>query len=121
MAQVVEAEEIKGVLHPTSHGFGWHADVLHRVGQLVLHRLGHERGQWVLPHEADDVGEVPRTVVLRRAPFHRDRAGQRPAAEVGHEPVDGPEQRSFPGTRFPDDHPEFALGDVQVDPIQCWP
>ena len=69
-----------------------HPEVLHGVGQLVLDGLGHEAGQRVLAHEADDVGQIARPVVPGRPPVHGDRPRQRPAAEVRDQTVDRPQQ-----------------------------
>ena len=119
--QVLEAEQIDGVLHASAHGIGGHAEVLHGVGQLVLDRLGHERGQRVLPDEADDVGQIARSIVLRRPPVHRHGTGEHAAAEVRNQPVDRPQQGRLPGTRFPDHHAQLTLGDVERDPVQRRP
>mgnify|MGYP000013354233 CR=1 FL=1 len=53
---------VERLLDPESHDVGREADRLHAVGELVLDEIGHEPGQRILRHDADDVGELARRV-----------------------------------------------------------
>ena len=81
-AQLGDAQQVEGLLHPLPHDGLGHRELLHGVGQLLLHRVHHEAGQRVLPDHAHDVGEVARRVVARVSTVDDDAAGQVSAGEV---------------------------------------
>ena len=78
---------------------GGDAERLHAVGQLLLDRVGDEAGERVLPDVPDDVGEVARPVLAGVAAGDGHPAGQQPAGEVRHQPVDGAQQRRLARSR----------------------
>ena len=114
-AQLGDAEQVERLLHPLAHHGLGDRELLHRVGQLLLDRVGHEAGQRVLPDHADDVGEVAGRMGAGVAAVDDHPAGEVPAGEVRHEPVDRAEQRRLAGAGRADDHAQLALGDLEVD------
>ena len=62
IAELGDAEQVERLLDPLAHHRRRDGELLHRVGELLLHRVGDEPGQRVLPHHAHDVGEVSRGV-----------------------------------------------------------
>ena len=68
VAQILETEQVDGVLDAPAHGVGGHAKVLHGVGKLVLDSLGHEGGQRVLSDVAHDVSELAGPMVAGGSP-----------------------------------------------------
>ena len=87
-------EQVERLLDPLAHHRLGHRELLHGVGQLLLHRVGDEAGQRVLADHADDVGEVARRVVAGVATVDDDPPGQVATGEVRHEPVDRTEEAS---------------------------
>ena len=62
IAELGDAEQVERLLHPLAHHRRRDGQLLHRVGELLLDGVGHEAGQGVLAHHADDVGELARRV-----------------------------------------------------------
>ena len=114
-AELVQAEEVQGVLHPPPHGRRGDAQVLHGVGELVLDGVGDEAGRRVLADHADHVGQLPRREVAGGAAVDHDLAGQPTAREVGYQAVDGPQQGGLARAGRADDHAQLALLEVQVE------
>ena len=118
--QVGDAEQVERLLHPLAHGVGRHRQLLHRVGELLLHGVGDEAGEGVLPDDADHVGEVARAVGAGVAPVDDDAPGEVAAGEVGDEAVDGAEEGGLAGAGGADHEAELALVDREVDVAQAW-
>ncbi len=118
VAQVGEAEQVEGLLHPAAHDVAGQSQRLHAVGEFVLHRVGDEVCQRVLPHGADQVGEFARPVLAGVPAADGDPAVQHPAGEVRHQAADRPQQGGLAGARRPHQQAEFTLGDGEVDPAQ---
>ena len=107
-------EQVERLLDPLAHHRLGHGELLHGVGQLLLHRVGDEAGQRVLPDHAHHVGQVAGRVVAGVAAVDDDPPGQVATGEVRHEPVDGTEQRRLPRSGRPDHDAELALGHREV-------
>ena len=118
VAQLGDAEQVERLLHPLAHHGSGDGELLHRVGQLLLHGVGDEAGQRVLPDHADHVGQVAGRVVAGVAAVDDDPPGQVAAGEVRHQPVDRAEQRRLPRPGRPDDDAQLALGHREVDVAQ---
>ena len=58
IAELSDAEQIERLLHPLAHHRGRNGQLLHRVGELLLHGVGHEAGQGVLAPHPHDVWEL---------------------------------------------------------------
>ena len=77
VAQLGDAEQVERLLDPASHRVGGQPELLHPVGELLLHRVGDEAGGRVLADVADQVGALAR----RRSGSRRARrAGRCPRA-----------------------------------------
>ncbi len=118
VAQVGETEQVEGLLDALAHHLRWNGQLLHPVGEFLLHRVGDEAGQRVLPHHPDHVGQFTRRVVRGVPAVDGDPAAQGAAGEVRHQTVHGAEQGRLADTRPADHQAEFALRDVQVDVAQ---
>ena len=93
-AQVGDAEEVERLLDPLAHHRLRHRELLHGVGQLLLHGVGDEAGQRVLAHHAHHVGQVAGRVVAGVAAVDDHPPGEVAAGEVGHQAVDRRRGRS---------------------------
>ncbi len=118
VAQFGETEQVEGLLDPLAHHLRRDGQLLHRVGEFLLHRVGDETGQRVLPHHPDHVGQFTRRVVRGVPAVDGDPTAQGAAGEVRHQTVHGAEQGRLADTRPADHQAEFALRDVQVDVAQ---
>ena len=121
VAQLGDAEQVERLLDPPAHRRRGQAELLHAVGELLLDGVGDEAGERVLPHDADEVGQVTRAVVAGVAPVQAHVAGQRAAGEVGDPAAHGAEQGRLARPGAPDDERQLALADVQVDLAQHRP
>ena len=121
VAQVGQAEQVEGLLDALAHHVGRQPERLHAVGELVLHGVGDEAGERVLPDVADDVGEVAGTVLAGVPAVDDDAAGEGAAGEVRHQPVDGAQQRGLAGPGAADHEDQLALGDGEVDVVEHRP
>ena len=90
---VGEAEQVERLLHPSAHRGRVDSEGFHPVGDLLLDRVGDERGGGVLHHEPDEVGEVARAVAAGVASVDADPAVQGATGEVRDETVDAAQQR----------------------------
>ncbi len=117
-AQLGDAEQVEGLLDPLAHRGRRHGQLLHRVRELVLDRVGDEAGQRVLADDADDVRQLPR----RRGPGVQagdaDPAGQPAAGEVRHQPVDRAEQGGLADPGAAGDQAQLALLDGEREVAQ---
>ena len=93
LAQRVQVQGVKHVLDPPAHRRRVYAEVLHRVGELVLDGVGDESRIRVLADVADGVGEVAGTVTLGATPVDRHRSVEPAAGEMRDEAVDAAEER----------------------------
>jgi len=100
-------------LDATTHRCGGDTDVLHGVGEFVLDSFGHKAGQRVLADVPDHVGQFAGPVLTGRPPADGHGAGQRAAAEVRHQTVDGAQQGRLARPRLPDDDAQLALGNLE--------
>jgi hypothetical protein len=114
----VETQQVQGVLHPAPHHLRIETEVLHGVGELVLDHVGHEAGGGILAHHADHVGELTGRELPGGPSVDQDLAGQAPTGEVGHQAVDGAEQRRLPRAGGSHHDAELAFAESQVDPIE---
>ena len=112
------AQQIQSLLHPLAHDVWRDGQLLHHVGELVLHRVGHESGQGVLTDHADHVRQLPWLVRPRVAAVNENAPRQGAACEVRNEPVDGAEQGRLPDPGTTDDKDELTLIDVEIDVTQ---
>ena len=118
MAELVQAEQVEGVLDAPSHRARRDAQVLHRVGELVLDDVAHEAGRRVLAHHPDQIGELTWRMGAGRASAHSDLAGEPATGEVRHETVDGTEQGRLARTGRADHEAELAFADPEVEAAQ---
>ena len=109
VAQRFEAEQVEHLLDAASHRAGRQADLLHRIGQLLLDGLGDESGGRVLADDSDDVGQVAGQVVAGVATLDEDPAGERPAREVRDESADGPQEGGLARAGRADDEAHLAF------------
>ena len=110
----MQTEQIEGVLDPPSHRARRDAEVLHRVGQLVLDDVAHEARRRVLAHHADQVGELTRREGASRPSSYPDLAGEPATGEVRHESVDRAEKGRLARTGGTDHQTELAFVDPEV-------
>ncbi len=87
VAQLGDAEEIQCLLDAVAHDVGGQAELLHRVGQLLLDGVGGESRERVLGDEAHDVGQLARRVVARVAARDRHPAREVPPVKCGTRPL----------------------------------
>ena len=83
IAQLGQAHDVEGLLEPPAHRGRLDAERLHSVGDLVLDRVGDEGGGRVLHDEADQVGQISRSVRPGVTSADDDRSGEGSAGEVG--------------------------------------
>ncbi len=114
LSQLGDAEQVERLLDPLAHDVGGHGQLLHGVGQLLLHRVGDEARQGVLAHHAHHVGQLAGRVGAGVAPVDHDPPGEVAAGEVGHQAVDGAEERRLAGAGRAHDDAQLALGDGEV-------
>ena len=110
--QMRNAEQVECLLDALAHHRRYDAELLHRVREFFFDGVGDEAAQRVLADVSHDVGEVAGFGITGGAAVDRHLARQRPAAEVGHEPVDRTEQRRLAHTGATDDETELALRDL---------
>ena len=115
VAQPGEAEQVERVLDPAAHRVGGDAEVLHRVGELVLDGVGDEAGERVLADVPDDVGELARRCSRVSRPSTVTRPVSSPPVKCGTRPLTARSSVDLPGAGAPDDQAQLALGHVQVD------
>ena len=96
VTQVGDPEQVEHLLDPASHRGGVQGQLFEGVGELLLHGVGDEARQRVLPHHAHHAGEVARAVGAGVVAEDRDPTGQVAAGEVRDRAVDGAEQRRLP-------------------------
>ena len=98
---------------------GASAELLHRVGELLLDGVGDEAGERVLADDADDVGQVAgRVLAAVSRPSTVTRPASRPPVKCGTRPLTAPSSVDLPEPVRPDDQAQLALGDHQVDVAQ---
>ena len=117
-AQLRDPEQVEGLLDAFAHHLGRQAELLHRVGELFLDRVGDEPREWVLSDIADGLGHVAWLVLARVEAADDNTAREMAAGEVGHETVDRAEQAGLAGSGRPDHKTELALVDREVDVAQ---
>src|SRR5699024_1542346 len=86
--------------------------------ELVLDRLGGERGDRVLTHHAQHIGQVTRAVGAGVPPGHGDPAGHRAAGGVRDACAQGAQQRGLARTGGAHHEGEFAFRYVGADLVQ---
>ena len=91
------------------------AELLHAVGELVLHGVGDEPGDRVLADVADHVRTLARRQLEDAGPVEEQVAAEVAAGEAGHQPGDHAEQGRLarPG-RTGHEH-QLAVADREVD------
>ncbi len=94
---------------------GGRPELLHPVGQLLLHRVGDEAGGRVLPDVPDRVHPLARRQVQDALAVEQQVAAQLAAGEPRHQAREHAEQRRLPGAGRPGDHHQLALVEVEVD------
>ena len=119
--QVGEPEQVERLLHPLAHHLRRHGQLLHAVGELLLHRVRHEPRQRVLSDDAHDVRELARRVVRGVATVDDHSTGERAAGEVRDEPVDGPEEARLATAGAPDHQAQLPLLDGEAHVTQHRP
>ena len=87
---------------------------LHAVGELLLHRVGHEGSRRILADHTHHVREVARTVGARVTAVDRHPPAQGAPAEVRDEPVHAAEQGGLAAPGGPHDKDQLPLGHLQV-------
>ena len=92
LAQCMQVQGVKHVLDASAHRSRVHAEVLHRVGELVLDGVGDESRIRVLADVADGVGEVAGTVTLGATPVDCHRPVEAAAGEMRDKAVDAAEE-----------------------------
>ncbi len=115
VAQLGDAEEVQGLLDPPAHDVAREGELLHSVGELLLDRVRDEPGERVLPHHADQAGQVAGAMGRGVPAEEADPAVEPAAGEVRDRAVDEPEQRRLPRPGATDDEGELALVDLEVD------
>ncbi len=118
LAQRHQPQEVEGLLHAPAHHVGCEAQGLHRVGQLILHRVRGEARARVLAHGPHHSGEIPGSVGAGVQPVDAHPPGQRATGEMGDQAVDHVQQRGLARAGASDDQGEIALRDQQVDVAQ---
>src|SRR5690606_5687251 len=86
-AEVGDTEQVEGLLDAATHLRGREAELLHGVGDLLLHDVGDEPREGVLPDVADGGGELPRGEGRDVAAVDEDASGADAAGEAGDEVV----------------------------------
>ena len=114
-AQPGDAEQVEGLLHPASHRAGGQAELLHAVGELLLHAVGDEARGRVLSDVPDEMGAFTRRLVDHGASVDQHVAGQRAAGEPRDEPGHHAEQRGLADAGASRDQHQLALVEGQVD------
>ena len=117
-SEVGHAEQVERLLHAAAHRGLRQPQLLHAVGQLLLHGVGDEAGERVLAHVADRVGALARRRRGDHLAVEPHLAPQRPAGEPGHEPGDDAEQRRLARAGRPAHQHQLALVDGEVDVAQ---
>lgn len=112
VAELVQPQQVQGLLHPAAHHRWWQAQRLHAVGELVLDHIRHEVRERVLAHRAHHVRELPRPVRTRVTARDRDTAAQGAAREVRDQPAHGPQQGGLPDPGRADQQRQLALRDL---------
>ncbi len=116
--QLGQAQQVEGLLHPLAHHLRRDGQLLHRVGEFLLHRVGGEPGQRVLPHHAHHVGEFARRMVRGVPPVDRHPAVQGTAGEVRHQAVHGAQERRLAGAGPAHHQAQLTFRDRQFDDPQ---
>ena len=86
LAQRVQVQGVEHVFDPTTHRRRVDAEVLHGIGELVFDCVRDEARVGVLAHVADDIGEVPGTVLLGVRPSTVTVPFRRPPEKWGTRP-----------------------------------
>src|ERR1035437_5812886 len=116
-----KAEQVQCLLDTASHDVTVDTEGLHPVGELLLHRVGHERRRRVLTHNADDVREVTRTVGACVTTVDGDPPAEGAPDEMRNQPVDAAEQGGLAASGGPHNENQLALFDVQVHAAEHGP
>ena len=114
-AQLGDAEQVEGLLDPAAHRRGRQAQLLHPVGELLLHRVSDEAGGRVLPDVPDRVHPLAWRQVQDALAVEQQVTAQLAAGEPRHQAREHPEQRRLPGAGRPGDHHQLALIEVEAD------
>jgi hypothetical protein len=113
-----DAEHVERLLDAAAHRLPPQTELLHPVGELVLHDLGHEARQRVLPDVPDQVRQLPRRPPCDALAAQQDVSTQMAAGEVRDQAVDAGQQRRLPRPGAAGDEDQLGLGDPQVGHLQ---
>ena len=114
-AELGDPEQVERLLDPAAHRVRREAELLHAVGQLLLHGVGDEAGERVLPDVPDHVRTLARRVLEDADAVEEELTAQATAAEPRHQTGHDAEQRGLPGAGRPGDEDQLAVADRQVD------
>ena len=117
-AQVGDAEEVQRLLDPASHRAGGETELLHPVGQLLLHRVGDEARGGVLADVADRVRALAGRGAHHAPPVEAHVALEHAAGEPGHETGDHAEQGGLADPGRSRDEDQLPLLHHQVDAVE---
>ncbi len=114
-----DAEQVQHLLDPLAHRRGSHAELLHAEGELVLYPVGDELRLRVLEHEPDRPAQGAGPVAARVEPADGDPPAEASTGEVGHQPVQTPQQRRLAAARRPGEDDERPVRHRPLDAREC--
>ena len=117
-AEVGQPEQIERLLDAFAHDRGRDRELLHRVRELVLERVGDAARERILADDADHIGELARRVCTGVVARDGHTAAQLTAGEMRDQPVHGAEQGRLAGSGGADNETEFARRDLEVEVVQ---
>ena len=94
--QLGDAEQVERLLDALAHHARLDRELLHRVGEFFLDRVGDEPGQRVLADHADHVGQVAGFVVRVSRPSTATRPDRWPPVKCGTRPLIEPSSVDLP-------------------------